>query len=165
MKRLDFVLPNFVRLNWVSQHAKEVWEPRFKRIMTAWLKIEWLSVVAGIRSCSVIIVSPDEFVTQAREWVEQGIHALPVEIQALSNYTANTETDLAKPLVIRIVVGTPQNVLDFKHAMDACDDQEIARLLGTPSCCYEFFRDVMDTTWPMALATAESLEVTHDPRA
>jgi hypothetical protein len=35
MERLNFALPDFVRPSWVSDSAKEVWEPRINRIMKA----------------------------------------------------------------------------------------------------------------------------------
>jgi len=39
--RLDFVLPDFTRLSWVSEKAREIWEPRITRINAspfAWLQ-------------------------------------------------------------------------------------------------------------------------------
>jgi hypothetical protein len=46
MERLNFVLPEFTKLSWVSDSTQEVWEPRLGRITKAWLQIEWLSVGA-----------------------------------------------------------------------------------------------------------------------
>jgi hypothetical protein len=65
MKRLDFILPDFVRVSWVSESAKSVWQPRFRSIGKAWAEIEWLSVVAGVRSCCLIEVSPEQFTSKA----------------------------------------------------------------------------------------------------
>jgi hypothetical protein len=68
-------------------------------------------------------------------------------------------------------------VLDFKDAWDAGTSAEIGKLLGYPPCCHEFFRLVwveqglVDTTWPMAVATAappegtRTIEVTGPPES
>jgi len=179
MKRLDFVLPDFVRLSWVSDLARDVWEQRLKRITKAWFDIEWLTILADIRSCGVTIASPEDFVYRAGEWAKHGLNALPVEIQGLSVSYASTSVRAkpGKPFVFRIVIGTPQSVTDFKHAWDANDHQAIGKLLGYPSCCHDFFSDtwieqgLVDTTWPMAIATdsssdeSQSIEVSGPPEA
>jgi len=57
-------------------------------------------------------------------------------------------------------VGTTANVFQFKKAFDASDESAIGNLLGYPACCREFYKRVwvddglVDTTWPMAVATA-----------
>lgn len=162
MERLDFVLPDFTRLSWVSDAAREVWELRLKRIAKAWLEIEWLTVASGIRRCGVTMASPEDFVARAGEWAKHGLNALPLQIQGLSNYSYSStgvKAEMGKPFVFRFVLGTPEDVSDFKCAWDTSDDREIGRLLGYPSCCYEFFRHVwveqglVDTTWPMAVAS------------
>ena len=162
MDRLDFSLPDFTRLSWVSDPAREVWEPRLQQITKAWLEIEWLSVAEGVRRCGVTVVSPEELIDRAGEWVKHGLNVLPVEIQGTSSSSyASTavETELGKPFAFRIVIGVPQNTADFKQAWDATDDEEIGSLLGYPACCHQFFKQVwveqgmLDTTWPMAAAT------------
>jgi hypothetical protein len=162
MKRLDFMLPEFTRLSWVSDVAREVWEPRLERIAKAWLVIEWLSVVAGLRSCCVTMVSPEEFAARSGEWLKRGLTVLALEIQTLSNYVdadAGEKTTPGMPFVFRIVLGTHQSVLDCQNALEAGDNREIAKLLGIPPCCYAFLEKVStedgleDTTWPMAIAS------------
>ena len=179
MERLDFRLPDFVRLSWVSDAAREVWEPRLRRIGQAWAKIEWLSVVSGIRSCGVTMASPEDFVARAGEWAKHGLTALPVEMQGLTNYSYSStpvKAELGRPFQFRLVLGTPQDVATFREVWEACDERGIGRLLGYPSCCQEFFEKVwvsegsVDTTWAMAAGTAGSvngdrvLEVSGGPR-
>jgi hypothetical protein len=66
----------------------------------------------------------------------------------------------AQPFVFRFAVGAPADVIAFKRAWDEDDQRTIGELLGYPGCCHEFFRTVwvehamVDTTWPMAVATA-----------
>ena len=54
MEPYSMILPSFRRLAWSSVKAKEVWEPRITRVVTAWYDIEWLSIVSGIRECTIL---------------------------------------------------------------------------------------------------------------
>lgn len=97
MERLNFSLPDFTRLSWVSDAAREVWEPRLMQVTQAWLAIEWLSVASGIRRCGVTLVSPQEFIEQAGKWATRGLGGLPVEIQGApgASYSATSiQTEL-----------------------------------------------------------------------
>jgi hypothetical protein len=163
MDRLDFSLPEFTRMSWVSDRARDVWEPRLRRITKAWLDIEWLSVAAGLRACSLTLASPEGLLAEAGRWAMHGLGALPVEILGTSDESDPNAGLPAHPggaLVFRLAIGTPRNAVDFKNAWDASDQETIGRLLGYPRCCHEFFRDVwveqglVDTTWPMAVASA-----------
>lgn len=166
MERLDFIIPDFTRLSWVSDRAQAVWEPRFNKIKEAWSKIEWLSVVCGLRSCCITIASPKNFLNRAEEWIKHGLTALPLDIQGLSHFpyysysSTTVEADTGKPFLFRFVLGTSQNVLDFKRIFDAGNDRMMGKLLGFPSCCSDFFEQtwveqgLIDTTWAMAIATA-----------
>ncbi len=162
MERLGFTLPDFTRVIWVSDAAREVWAPRLTLITTAWQDIEWRAVLAGVRRCAITTASPEEFVAQAPRWVEEGLCALPVEMMGVSGqpYSATrVPTEPAQPFVFRFVLGRPVDVAGFKRAWDAADDEAIGDLLGYPACCREFFRRVwvddamLDTTWPMAVAS------------
>jgi hypothetical protein len=163
MDRLDFDLPDFVRVSWVSDLAREVWQPRLTRILTAWSEIEWLSVVAGMRPCGVTMASPEDYLSKAGKWVKQGLFALPIEMQSLANYADPSEGQPARPgtpFLFRIVLGAAGDVSDFKEAWEDVDAPTIERLLGTPQCCFEALRKawveqgLTDSTWPMAVATA-----------
>lgn len=162
MTRLNFALPDFTRLTWVSEQARELWEPRVRRIASAWAEIEWKSIVTGLRKCAVVMKTPEEFLAYGPEWAAHGLNAMPLEMQGISKYGyANTsvQTTPGEPFVFRIVIGSPKDVAMCKRAFDCGDDTEIGELLGYPSCCLEFFRRVwveegmVDTTWPMAVQT------------
>jgi SAM-dependent methyltransferase len=180
VERLDFELPEFARRSWVSDAAREVWEPRLKRIMSAWLELEWRSVTAGVRRCGVTIVSPAALVEQAGNWARQNLSGVPLEeIQGANGGYVNVASSPAfgDPFAYRVVVGAPDSVRAFHDAWDAGDDQEMGMLLGYPACCVEFFRRVWgeegltDTTWPMAQGSAtpedgtRCIEVAGPPEA
>ena len=159
---LDFELPEFSRVSWVDDRAREVWRPRLERIFAAWMEVETLAVSAGLRPCGVSTVSAEALPAAAARHARRGLSTLPVAIQRATNYgysNSSTAPILGEPFLYRIVVGTPQSVSAMQAAWDACDDEAIGRLLGYPDCCRRFFRRVWvdhglrDTTWPMALAS------------
>jgi SAM-dependent methyltransferase len=161
MDRLPFVLPDFTRQMWVGDAARAVWAPRLRRITQAWLEIEWLAVAEGIRACAVTTVSPEGLVEKGATWLARGLHVLALEIQGAAGTYASTPvaTELGKPYVYRVVVGRHDALREFHQAWEASDQASIGRLLGYPPCCFAFFRRVwvdegmIDTTWPMAVAT------------
>lgn len=163
MHRLPFTMHDFTRSTWVSDRAREVWEPRLGRITRAWIEIEWLAIVEGIRSCCITSATPEELVQWAPKWARHGLNTLPVAIDgAGSSGDASTPVPVedGQPFRFRLVVGSPAHVSEFQQALDGADDVRIGALLGFPSCCREFFKRVwvdqllVDTTWPMAVATA-----------
>ncbi|HWC39179.1 MAG TPA: class I SAM-dependent methyltransferase [Acidimicrobiales bacterium] len=180
MERLDFRLPDFTRLAWVTDQAERVWRPRLERIATAWAETEWRAVLAGVRSCAVTMASPEDFLTMGAAWAEEGLNALPVEMTGVSGqpYSATgVPAQAGQPFVFRFVVGRPADVAAFKKAWDDGDQEVIGDFLGYPPCCREFFRRVwvddamVDTTWPMAVSTAgaeagtTTIETTGPPEA
>src|SRR5262245_48715991 len=164
MERLPFVLPDFTRMMWVSDRARDVWAPRLQRITRAWLEIEWRAVVAGVRRCAITSVSPEGFVNDAARWVDHGLAALPLEMQGAGATYANTAVapDPGRPFAFRTVVGRLEDLQAFRAAWKSSDETALGQLLGYPPCCTAFFRRVwvedamVDTTWPMAHASARA---------
>jgi len=82
-----------------------------------------------------------------------------------------------EPFAFRVVVGSPDDVACFGRAWREADQETIGDLLGYPTCCREFFQRVwvddamVDTTWPMAVASVEAdapstfIEVQGPPQA
>jgi hypothetical protein len=158
MQKLNFTLPSFTRLSWVSDKARDVWKPRFDRIRQAWLEIEWHAVAAGLRRCCLQPATPEEFVAKGSRWARHGMSALPVALEGGNSANRTPKFEPGKPFVFRLVLGTPADVAEFQLAWDKQHQRTIGTLLGYPPCCYEFFRRVWvdqgqdDTTWPMAVA-------------
>lgn len=147
MERLDFTLPEFTRISWVSDRARDVWHPRLSLITNAWLEIEWLSVSAGLRACAVTCLPAESLAVREREWAELGLESLLPAGEAETGYR---------------VVGRRPDLADFQGAYDAGDAEAVGRLLGSPPCCHAFFRGVWveeeleDPTWPMARASVSA---------
>ncbi len=165
MERLDFQLPDFTRVSWTDDQARAVWEVRFAAISAAWKELEILSVANGLRQCGLVFVASSDLAARSADWLKAGLTGLPLTLTGLpQGYTA-TPPDPASQLssYYRVVVGTAPDVLEFKEAYDKSDEVTIGRLLGYPVCCSNFFKEtwvggrLIDTTWPMALATAGAI--------
>lgn len=179
MRRLPFRLHDYTRISWVSDSAREVWESRLTRITNAWIEIEWLAVVAGIRSCCITMATPEQFIERAPRWTQHGLSALPVAMAGVGASYASTQVafEPGRPFAFRLVLGSTKHVSEFNMAWDESDDRAIGTLLGYPTCCREFFKRVwvdeglIDTTWPMAVATVASsiddrlIEVSSTPKS
>lgn len=177
MERLDFQLPEFTRVSWVSDQARQVWESRLERIKQIGSILEWRSVAAGIRQCNLLGVFPEDLVELSEEWMSQGLWGLPLEILRVPNIPyANRLSSEGRP-IFRYVVGKPELLLQFKQAYLAGDHDRIGSFLGFPKCCREAFQKTwveqkyLDTTWPMAIdgsphpSNLRDLTVTGIPEA
>jgi 2-polyprenyl-3-methyl-5-hydroxy-6-metoxy-1,4-benzoquinol methylase len=156
--RLPHVLPDFTRLSWVNDRARNVWAPRIAQIGSAWAEIEWRSVAAGIRRCALTSVASDKLVLRSAEWAASGLSMIPVAMSGTSPGYASTSIAprVGEPFEYRVAVGALADVAELKRAIDAGDDRTMGRLLGFPDCCIAFFRGTwvddgcVDTTWAMA---------------
>jgi prolyl 4-hydroxylase len=150
--RLGFVLPDFTRYSWVGDQARRTWEPRMDRIRTAWPNIEWLSIVAKVRSCALVGLSPDVLSATAPQWSAHHLSAMGLPMSPPE----------APAGIVLAVVGSLEDVTRAREAWVAREDDALGLLLGYPECCRKFFRAVwvdqrsIDTTWAMAANTAES---------
>jgi hypothetical protein len=141
-------MPDFTRYSWVSELARSVWEPRIARVMSAWLQIEWLSVVEGIRECGLVWVSPGVLPSLIQKWEAAQLSAIGIDIDgSLVTATAGAMNCVA--------IGALDKIEELRRAWSASDSEVVGRLLGYPECCRAFFRDVwveqrcIDTTWAM----------------
>jgi Methyltransferase domain len=160
--RLEFRLPDFTRVSWTSDESRATWEPRLHRIGRAWAEVEWRSVVAGVRPCSLTRFEPDELPGRTSTY---GRHNLSVTALALegasdSSYSSTPKPrEPGKPYVVAAAVGRIDDVVELSDAWHESDHDAIGELLGYPPCCRAFFRRVwvegshVDTTWAMAVNT------------
>lgn len=170
MKRLPFVLPDFLRVAWVSARAKEIWMPRIQRIRAIYHEVEWRSILHGVRHCSLTTIAPENIIEFSHRLSDYGLSVLPLEKEGASHYEYISTKPLVRPgraYNFCAVSGKVEDVALFKDAWISKDYEKIGILLGYPRCCIKFFRKVwvdqrfVDTIWPMALRTAGH---TRNPR-
>ena len=142
---LDFRLPEFTRVSWVSDPARLVWAPRLERIAAAWREVEWASVRSGVRAAAIVERSVDAWMEDAPRWAEQGVAAVPVERSARGGLVLalGQARDLAA-----VAAGWRDG------------DPAAGTALGWPRCCWAVRRAVqeralLDATWAAASATAD----------
>lgn len=160
-------LHEFTRMSWVSDAARNLWMPRLNRILCAWVEVEYLSIVAGIRSCCLIPAQFDQLVNHAEDWARHGLCVLPIptdaergaEVQDLESPFSGMRD--SKSASFQLVLGSPKDVLEFSAAYHSSDDDGMGELLGHPSCCHRQQRaswvefGIEDTIWPQAFMTGQ----------
>ena len=158
-ERLPFVLPEFTRQSWVNESMRALWEPRIARIVRAWLDVEWRSVGAGARECGLMWISPRDVSTLIPQWQAAGLSAIQLtESDRLEEKITQSKARAAG--MICVVVGGLDKVQQLRQAWADADDERVGDLLGYPTCCRLFFREVWvdqrctDTTWAMAERTS-----------
>src|ERR1051325_2991316 len=160
MDRLGFQLPNFTRITWVSDTARNTWEPRLRRVAETWLDIQWLAILSGLRRCSLASVPPQYFATRSEKWSELDLDALLVgmETAASSNFITGPIDGKVNGFALQVLVGRKQDVEEFKTFLDMGDLQTMGAKLGLPSCCICFDQErqrqgFLDTIWHMSVAS------------
>lgn len=169
MERLDFQMPDFLRVSWVNDHARSVWEPRFLQIAEAWLDIQWLSVIAGLRHCCRINTTTQYLAARADRWTEQGLEVMPLGIELPPTPSGpSLPANQQQSLVIQLLIGKGHDIASFHSAYSAHDCRMMGDLLGYPPCCISFVSEVVhkqgfiDTTWHTALTTLPEADATRE---
>lgn len=154
----DFHMPSFTRLIWVSSRAKELWSPRLKRASKAFLVLERLSVVQGLRKVFATYFHPEDFPDEAKEFARFGLMILPLRLARSCNGFSHCHLplDSTKPwtywCVVARCLGDAQL---FSDAIAQGDHLTAGELLGYPECCRKHFHKVwtqgyIDPVWQAA---------------
>ncbi len=168
MERLAFRLHDFTRYLWVSDHAKEVWQPRIDTIVQCWQEIAWRAVVADIQPCAVLLIAPEQVPLWESRMAEHHLVVLTLDsfpTRTPSYATIASVREEGELRHYRIVIASAANIERWQRAWEADDQREVRTLQGYPDCCRDFFLDAwikerfLDTSWPMAVNTAARKEV------
>lgn len=164
MNRLPFLLPDFTRIIWHSEAARQVWESRISRINKMWGAVERQAVVDGIRDSCLTFVDPQHLPEVSMWAAKRGLVVLPVAVNGVaSQYSATSAPVVGGAFQYRIVLTRRDlNDLPGKWARiwtaGELDNNAVGEMLGYPECCRKFFQRVwideqkIDTTWDMANA-------------
>lgn len=180
LEHLDCALPDFLRLAWINEPAREIWSGRFQRTLRAWAEIEWLSVAAGIRDCALARIPRREYEAFMKKLELHGLTARPADSEPASSNSpeAASQHPSASPKAsLRLVIGQVQHIALFQKALNSAGHEEIGKLLGYPACCTKAFRErcpgdiFSDPTWKTAAETvptevpASVIELNEEPVA
>lgn len=155
--RLNFVLRGFVRKAWASAAAERTWSSRFARVRAAVSRVEWMSVVRGLRPCALFQLCSHEIESCASLWAAEGLAWKRLSESSPRIGAWWLDADLPRSSVsCPVVVGREQENSNFEQAWNAGDHDRIGELLGYPPCCRSFFEEValaqscVDTVWAMS---------------
>src|SRR5262245_50649918 len=140
LERLNFSIPDFVRIAWATDAAREHWESKINAISRAWKYIERASLTYEMRNGILQSFSPEEL-AEVQVWAMT--NRVPMVILALEGSplsifgNATNLYERGKPFTYRAYFGTnPSKFLT--HWKDG-NNFEIGRALGFPECCIKFF--------------------------
>jgi hypothetical protein len=140
MNRLNFVLPEWTRVAWSSQVARQVWEPRVQRVAGAWERVERLAVASDAKPSALQNVRPEDLPGRVTEAARLGIVALPLgRVASGGLYSAASRPVGDGPWSYRVAFTTPDRAATWGEAWSRSDDEAIGQLLGFPACCRDFF--------------------------
>ena len=155
----DSQQPEFTRFVWVSNRAAAEWEDRMKSIASTWRKLEWKTVVAGVRDSGLLWVTEYEL-DALRPVLKQAKLGASVLLAMKHRRPHQAE----ETLLFRVAIGTARTLRRFRRAWAGRDTESIGGLLGYPKCCRAAFDQQFvkagrkDSLWQAASASG-SLQV------
>jgi uncharacterized protein len=170
-----------VRVSWVSDGARMVWENRLRGVAAAMSRLNWLSVKHGLRRCSMESIASTDVDAMLAQWRDHGLNAeaIGVEFFPRRPYYDGEDGGAADNVIrIRFAVGrSAEDVAACRNALKRDDHASLADLFGYPSCCARSFQQgagqsaPSDHIWQMAAAAdpsparAQEADVAGPPEA
>jgi uncharacterized protein len=163
--------PEFTRHVWVSNSAAWEWEKRMKCIAATWRRLEWKTVVAGVRKSALLWATECEL-GALRSVIRRA--NLSASVLLVVKHRRPGQAD--NTILFRVAIGTTGTLREFRRAWARRDAESIGRLLGYPKCCRTAFdHEVVqagrhDALWQVASvsgsskATRENIEVQGPPQ-
>ena len=140
--RLNFRIPEFVRVAWVSAEAQKVWEPIIQR------SFNFFSYLERFDRNSIVSVKPEELVNNPSKPV-------PLYQANIAKFYQAGGTDFDPKLPWEYWCAIGPNSEQLAEAYAKSDWITVGRLLDYPECCIRFFQKYwveegwFDTTYPM----------------
>ncbi|AMV25189.1 trans-aconitate 2-methyltransferase [Gemmata sp. SH-PL17] len=162
-ERYDMDLHDFTRCSWTSSDLRATWQPRIQRIAHMLGELEWLALTSGLRRCALKLI-PEYSLAEASRNLEQ--NGLQLHVLARTSIAGTYRASLQPPSsagqhAVWTAAADPASLHDFVAAYHARDEERVGELLGYPNCCSVSFAErwqrqgLIDTTWPMAVATRQ----------
>lgn len=149
--------PEFTRRVWVSNSAASEWEERTKSISATWRKLEWKTVVAGIRKSALLWATECEL-----EALRSVLKQADLSASVLMAVKHHRMSQAENTILFRVAIGTSGILREFRRAWARRDAESIGRLLGYPKCCRAAFdREIVqaghrEALWQAASASGSS---------
>ena len=139
LDRLNFQIPEFLRIIWASEQAREYWEPKIRSIASSWPAVERLTLIQGMRPGVLQNIRPEEL-PQVQNWaLASNVPMVVIGLDGVTETYGNAaiQYEPGKEFTYRVYFGLePERFLD---AWKSGDDLSIGRMLGFPDCCIKSF--------------------------
>lgn len=139
-ERLDFTIPDFFRTVWVSEGAKDTWEPRIHAIATNWPYVERACLVTGKREGILQSIIPTDL-PMVHNWsLEYKVPMVIVGMEGergLAYGNSSVPYEQGKPFSYRIYFGKDPDA--FQASWKEHDQVKVGIMLGYPTCCIASF--------------------------
>jgi hypothetical protein len=160
MQRLDFKLPDFCRISWVSEAARARWEPVMTSARQLVADLEVQTVLLGMRECALVAIPESHFEAHAHQMMDVGLSIEVLEKVAIScGYASTLRPATSGPSSMWCAVGRKAQTNNAFACFKDVNTTVLGKSLGYPECCIAFFNEIwnqggfIDTTWPMAQRT------------
>jgi len=171
--RLDFQIPEFIRIIWTSPEARKVWESRVSTISNLWPKIERLAVANNTKPLALQTCPPEDLMDMISWCAKRNLVIVPLRQEGTAPNYINASIPFRQnsPWNFRVVIGQWAQVEEFVKLWKSGNDVDIGAALGFPMCCQWFFQanwvvlGWRDLTYPMIGATDGNHFTVEGPRA
>lgn len=158
MERLDFKIPEFVRVAWVSKRAETVWAPIISRLANFFIELEQLTLKEGYRTAIIQHINYRDLASESKAWLAFDKIVIPLSIvNVVDSYRSATAIfNPNEPSQFRCAITSPKLAGEFARVHDVENWNEVGVALGYPECCRKFFmkhwveEKWFDTTYPMS---------------
>jgi hypothetical protein len=142
--RLNFRIPEFVRVAWVNTKAREIWEPIIQECSNFFVR-----EIEGFNRTAIVNIRPEDMI--GRDYIPLA------QVNIINSYRAgSTQFDASQPWEYRCATGPQAEFLARAYVRNDWDT--VGTILGYPKCCIDFFLKYwvdekwFDTTYPMGNA-------------
>jgi hypothetical protein len=148
----------FVRLNWVSKTAEELWAPIFSQCSNLFVSLEIEAVKRGLKGATIQPCAPDNLEKLSSEMMDLGLTVVPIErVGMTKNYSSSRmPVEKGRPWQYRVAIGDFESVREVVYGTKNGDTNVVGIALGYPQCCIDFFDKIwirekwLDTSYPMS---------------
>lgn len=154
----------FCRLSWVSDAARELWQPRIERLAALQGELALLRVANGKARCAVAPVQPAQI---GALWQRANRHGLGIEtLSAPPPGDRSTPGTAGQRGAQWVLIGSTADQAEYRRLLEdgsAGAKQALASLLGVPECCGASAAQLSadaEPLWEMAAGAAPGAPVT-----
>jgi hypothetical protein len=157
MQRLAFSMPDFCRVSWTSEVARDYWQPRIERGARVWHRLELETVLLGQRPAGLIAIAETNMAAVLEKCAKHRMDLRPLYSFAPgTRYISNLTKQHSGGGIQMCIVGSPKVVAEAEVAFMGQQSTALGAIFGYPRCCTAFFAEVwdrqhfIDTSWKMA---------------